>query len=654
MSILSILREGDPEAIASALRARFSQNLHFFSRYSASLAKRLHEPARDYNLWLDHKGINILNLHDKSLLFPEVEGRHGMLASAEYLANPFAHEAWRLYANGIKPNAMEEGRFPLTGAMSRELLERAREHGLREDKLNLPEDFLPATTLLGLGGGLHLEALRERYPHIHSLLIFEESLDLFRISCHLVDYPALFSQVSPEACYLFIENLSDKAFVKSFFEIRRVSSNFLRLELTLYETPKIAAMRELIAEAHEVNARGWGTFEDEMIGISNALENLNYLQERQKHPMLSAPRRVNAPICVVGNGASLDKLLPFIQENAERMIIFSAGTALKPLRARGIVPDFQIEIERIDFLHEVLEGAPLGEIPLMAGLMVNPKALSLARESYLFARGGSAVGELHEPRFILRHASPLVGNAALELALCFGSDVILAGLDCGYIEGESKHAQNSYYGEESRAIPSGCFEVKGNGKSRVYSDSLYALSRQMMEEAIRSAPRIVVLNLGEGAAIEGARAVKVGEFELGRVDKKAALEAIKASFERESERLLGREERDFHLQEWDRLLGEMRSLWNRKVENKRELFALVDELFAYLARYSKESPLVGFLVGGSISHLLQALLVDAIHIPNGNISTFFESARDIFLNGLRGFYLEYAKAVGRHRLKMER
>ena len=45
------------------------------------------------------------------------------------------------------------------------------------------------------------------------------------------------------------------------------------------------------------------------------------------------------------------------------MILFSCGTALKPLLKAGVTPDFQIEIDRHDYLDEVLKDAPLGEIP---------------------------------------------------------------------------------------------------------------------------------------------------------------------------------------------------------------------------------------------------------------------------------------------------
>ena len=70
---------------------------------------------------------------------------------------------------------------------------------------------------------------------------------------------------------------------------------------------------------------------------------------------------------MVGNGPSLDLLLDFLKENEKNCIIFSCGTALKPLKTHGVKVDFQIEVERIDYLKEVLENAPLEDTPLNGG-----------------------------------------------------------------------------------------------------------------------------------------------------------------------------------------------------------------------------------------------------------------------------------------------
>lgn len=652
MSLIEVLENGTKDEIYAALSARFVKNLEFFSKHIPALSARLNAPSSEYGLWLDDKGVNIANLCTREFLFPEINGRHGMLFSAKNLSqSPLNHEAWTLHSSGLSPSEIDESRLRLTGKMCNDLLRTAKNLGMSTKGIAMPENFLPSTTLLGLAGGLILECLRERFSRFHSLLIFEESLDLFRIACHTVDFPALFLQVSDSACYIFVEGLISRDFVKHFFESRRVSSNFLRLELAPYETPKVAAVRAIINEAHGINSRGWGSFDDEMIGIKNALQNIDYSAKMQQKSVLVSPRRIDAPICVVGNGPSLDSLLPFIKKNQHKMIILSAGTALKPLKNFGISPDFQVEIERVDYLKDVLSGAPLGDVPLLSASVVDPSALNLAKESYLFARAGSAASELCEPSFKLMLSSPFVGNAAFALACIFGSDVLVAGLDCGYIKGAKKHASGSFYGEETCEIPAGAFRVRANGSHEVYSDSIFAMSRENLEAAIKFFMPQMVLNLGDGAYIEGSRSVLPGDFELKEINKARALREFKRSFSKESEQLFMRVG-DFGLDEWGKFRQILKSVWKREVGNRAEIFLFIDDVFVLLAQDSLRSPLLEKLIGGSISHFLQMLLVCSLHLRESDILTFFECARGIFLDGIEQFHREYVATILRQRLNM--
>lgn len=69
-------------------------------------------------------------------------------------------------------------------------------------------------------------------------------------------------------------------------------------------------MRENIQSYYKQALRGWGSFEDELLGLKNTLKNLPLYQT-----LKIKPKKINAPICVVGNGPSLDLLLDFLKEN---------------------------------------------------------------------------------------------------------------------------------------------------------------------------------------------------------------------------------------------------------------------------------------------------------------------------------------------------
>ena len=79
------------------------------------------------------------------------------------------------------------------------------------------------------------------------------------------------------------------------------------------------------------------------------------------------------------------------------------------------------------------------------------KHVNLAKEKYGFLRGGSSHAYLNSTSTITarRFRSPaLLENTGVSIASLLGSDVILCGIDCGYIEGYSKHAKHSFYGDE--------------------------------------------------------------------------------------------------------------------------------------------------------------------------------------------------------------
>lgn len=616
MGLLELLDQDRLEELEHFLSERFAQNMEFFSHTSPRLFEALKQPRQDYNLLCNHKGINIINLHNSSLTYPEMESKYVMAeVHQEIAASPLNNPRWNLKGNEIELVPIDEKKLPITGAGVNKMIENLQYLG-GKPHYHLGTNFFPSTAVYGLLGGLFLELLRERGAFFHSLFIFEENIDLFRISCYFVHYPALFDQVGPKALYLFVKEIIDPKILRHYFAARKISSNFMLLELQMYQSQKLDAARELLNQEFLSNKRGWGSFEDEMIGIANSLKNNQY-------KVLSYPKRINAPVCVIGNGPSLDSLLPFIKKMQDRMIIFSCGTALKVLKNYGIQPDFQIEIERIDYLKDVLCDAPLGDTTLLCGNMVNPSALALAKEGYIFLRGGSSSSYMFESS-VIECAAPFVGNAGAALAMQMGSEVLLCGIDCGYIEGMSKHAQGSYYGDEGVDLPPNVHPVRANSNRAVYADSIFLLSRQNLETAIMLFKPKMVLNLGWGAFIQGSRSVSVDDFDLAKINKEKLLDEMKSYMKP----ALMKKINLAHVREY---LNSIKMLLQRGVREKKELFMLIDEASALVASTSAKNPHLGILFEGSIAHLLQSLLLSILHLPHNQISTLYAQNIEIIM-----------------------
>ena len=635
-TLTNILTHNDYEALGAFMRVNKTNNMEFFKHYNPAIFTKLSKPPTTHNLYFDGDNVNIINLESNaqgnSFVYPIESNKHTMISTQLELAiNPLKNPKFTCYEN-FTLHKLDIAKIPLNAQVCNAIIDLARTY--RGGDYCLPENLLPCTTIFGALGGIFLQILLERGVWFHSLLLFEEFVDMFGIMLYFVDFRLLFSQVNERACYIFIKDLIHKELLFSFFASHKISNNLLRLELNLYESPKISLTKALVEESHKVNARGWGSFDDEMIGVRNTAHNLS-----KHYRVLHLPKRLNVPICVVGNGASLESLLPFIQANANKMIIFSCGTALKPLKDYGIAPDFQIEIERIEYLKGVLQSAPLGDTPLLCGSIVNPSALELAKEVYIFMRGGGAGAYMCQSQSVVEFSAPFVGNAGFALGALMSEEVLICGLDCGYIQGKTKHAKGSMYGEESAKIPNNAFEVKGNGNVKVFSDALFSLSAQSIERAISVfAPRLV-LNLGDGAYINGAKPCKTNEFELKEIDKNKALSELKGFFCADYDKVFA--QRDFCAQAVREFIKETKNAFNTQIKDKKELFELVDSINMRVLTKSKQDSFVGLLFEGSIGHILQTLLAGALTLQDDDVSGFYNNAIHLVRRGLDSMVEEY-------------
>ena len=636
MGIVEFLKNSSCEEIEEFCARRFGENLQFFEANYPNLFSALQQPLRDYQLYIGKEGINIIETKTNSLMYPMHNGESTMLLVHENCAfNPPINEKWnRIYGTEM---AMMNENFPYSSIMVNGVLEFLSQNG-GITSYHLPSDFLPNISLFGLGGGIFLQILNEKYSAIHNFFIFEESLDLFRIACFFVDFGSLFQKVENKGGYIFIESMMKRDYVLNFFLSRRISTSVMRLELMMYQTPVNISARSIVYELHLQSLRGWGTYEDEMIGIKNK-------KSYPLYPMLVEQKRINAPICVIANGPSLDFLLPFIKKNQNKMILFSCGTALKPLLNAGIRPDFQIEIERHHYLGDVLKEAPLGDIPLLCATVLNKEAKELAKEIYLFERDGSSAANLNEPKFKVKFTAPLVGNAGASLASYLGSDVILCGLDCGYKKGAKKHAKNSYYGEEDEKLPEGVYKVDGNFSDDIYSDALYSLSRNALEEAFRALKPFNILNLNDGAYIKGATPIYFQDFELKEINKNQEIKNLKSLFKNPQECGFYTKETQLYIFEILAFKNSIRDLFNVEVQNKKGLFIAVDKIFEEISKVSQKNPFVGILFGGTLSHFLYHIALGSLHLPYDDMRSFWAKVVELYEDSMEQMIENLRKVI---------
>ena len=106
---------------------------------------------------------------------------------------------------------------------------------------------------------------------------------------------------------------------------------------------------EAYVKEFHLSANGIGFFDDERVSLSHTAHNLkNNIKLFKPYPNT----KKMPPAFIVGNGPSLDELLPMIKQHKDDAVIFSCGTTLGSLYKAGIKPDFHVEMERVAWVED--------------------------------------------------------------------------------------------------------------------------------------------------------------------------------------------------------------------------------------------------------------------------------------------------------------
>ena len=218
---------------------------------------------------------------------------------------------------------------------------------------------------------------------------------------------------------------------------------------------------------------------------------------------------------IVGAGPSLDESVETLHRIRDRVVLFSAGTALRPLLRHGLTPDFHCELENGPQVHEVISEArkhgDLAPICFIGSATVDPRVAPMFGETILFFRDSvSPTCILRGERAPVNGAAPTCVNTAMATGVALGfNEFVLFGADCGTRPGMPDHAEGTIYRDiekwqqylaERARYP---LEVEGNFGGIAVTNWVYDASRRMLAELI-AAYRVNVVNCSDGALIPGA------------------------------------------------------------------------------------------------------------------------------------------------------
>lgn len=410
-----------------------------------------------------------------------------------------------------------------------------------ENEINNPaeEERLDFLCFLGGGLGYQIEELLNT-KDVLNVFLFEPSKDSFYALLHCIELKPLFDKCISKGGQFSIRisgsedgvvnDISKFLFQQGHFNISQM------LFLKHYDSPLIEKTIDRIKEIGYRWSGGWGFFEDEIIGISHTLTNLNSKFPVVKKSSTFKNPLVDFPVFIVANGPSLDLAIDFLKENQSNVVIFSCGTALKALLINGITPDIHIEMERtaalLDWVEVVerTEGVTtrLDELNIVALNTVYDEILKRFKSAHLLSKvndaGGRLIRSMDEKQLFTypESSNPSVSNTGLAVAVELGfKELYLVGTDFGFVSQEHHHSKHSIYFDKDfkhkeliKKNMQSDMVVKGNFRDEVLSTHIFDSSKGNVEILLQSNPQVTAYNTSDGAFIRFTTPKRIADISL--------------------------------------------------------------------------------------------------------------------------------------------
>lgn len=521
-----LANEAFEPADTTDMQELFERNLTLLRQYYPEVYKEInqHKPKR----WLlvrDQKQLNLYHPERQALLYNDQECESEKLV--EYFSShPFKDDVILGLRSGGK--LVQYTHFKAVTKM-RPILE----------KTLIKKGVLPETVesliVFGIGLGRHIELLLQKHE-VNKLYICEPNLDFFYASLFQTDWTAILQKFDQDGKRLYLNLGGDGSqyfydLMGQFYQVGAYSIADTYLMSSYYNLCLRKATNELRAELSVVLALG-EYFDHARYGIAHTYHSLHSGHLFMKEQITSTDAKSLAqqlPVFVVGNGPSLDALLPYLKEHAGQAIIVSCGTALKALHSNGIRPDFHAEIEQnratFEWISQVNDPDYLKQITLLSVNGIHPETSALFCQTLLCFKEGEAStyvfnNALNKKGIKIRqlsYAYPTVTNLVVNYFMQWGfRDYYLMGVDLGFLDINNHHSKfSAYYKEDGsqvydyKAFHGGGPLAPGNFRPFVHTKKEFEVSRKLLEQVISKAQhKIEVYNCSDGAKIKGAITLK--------------------------------------------------------------------------------------------------------------------------------------------------
>jgi hypothetical protein len=429
-------------------------------------------------------------------------------------------------------------------------LQRALEDAIIEagggDISREPKQTPTFLVIFGVGLGYHIEELI-RSTGARWIVIVEPFVEFFSHSFAVVDWQKILTHVDDAGGDIrLVTELDPVRILQSIMQcVNEHGAPYLDGTWVYMHYPlwTFVEARKRLHGAAEFTYINRGFFEDEIKMMTNAVANYG----THSCWLLDARPRLHRPetVAIVGAGPSLDEAIETLHRIRDRVVLFSGGTALRPLLRHGFLPDFHCELENGPQVAEIIEESSrygdLSKVTLIASATVDPRVPAMFGETVLFFRDAVSSTRILRGNFMpISGAAPTCVNTALATAEALGfTEMLLFGTDCGMRPGMPDHAEGTAYRDIDKwkaylakrvNYP---LEVEGNFGGMAHTNWVYDACRRMLSEAI-AVRRLNVVNCSDGALIAGAvpRVAEAIEVSGPAIDRSALLAALRRSMTR--------------------------------------------------------------------------------------------------------------------------
>lgn len=353
--------------------------------------------------------------------------------------------------------------------------------------------------LYGFGMGYHVDEIYKLMKPESKLYILENNLCVFHKAIEERDFTDIFTNPGIE---LIISGDAGEI-ANSVKDLINDGINFIIHPASLKAIPSENEYFKFVMENWNLKK---SISEDYLKLISDNLK--NNLRNDDTNVGVFFEKFKGVPAVIVSTGPSLDKNIDFLKEVKNRALIFAAGSALRPLLVRDIVPDLFIIIDpKKETLNQIkgfedigipmvyLASAYSGTVSSYRGLKFiacyEKSQLKTAKENYLIDPGGS------------------VSTAALDIAIKMGcSTIILVGQDLAFIDGKN-HARHGTDLDINTPELKSMRRVMGQNGKMLYTTLGLLSYKYWIENRIEKETRQFVNASEGGAIINGMKHIKL-------------------------------------------------------------------------------------------------------------------------------------------------